>query len=165
MAWGLRSSESGRSVTHTGSDGVRRCPRRKRQSGLGTDRRLPQGRRKIRDWARIPKTNRVIQENDVSCQVAGEQFNDEAMGHRRGGFLLGRLGRRIERRSPCSHGPRISERFWSGIRRTAHSQTVATRHPAERRATRLRASRMTFSSNFRDQNLGFVAGTVAAGHP
>ena len=49
--------------------------------------------------------------------------------------------------------------------RKAHSQTVATRHPAWSRSCRLRRSRTVFASNFARQNSWRVDGVAAYGQP
>lgn len=66
---------------------------------------------------------------------------------------------------PCNHRSSTCAVRSSRFLRNAHSQTIATLHPASRRRRRFRVSRFTLAWNFTCQNPSRVAGVVAYGHP
>lgn len=64
-----------------------------------------------------------------------------------------------------SHLTRSSETSVAPLRRIAHSQMIATRHPAAFSPATFVASRSMFRANFSSQNAALVFGTEALRHP
>lgn len=107
--------------------------------------------------------------DSIECATAANgtraAYGDELNRHSGSGHPSGARRDSKVLSLPCNHRSSIRAVRNSRFFRNAHSQTIATLHPASRSRCRFRVSRFTLPRNFACQNSLRVAGVVAYEHP